>query len=377
MAKKDYYDLLGVQKTADEAALKAAYRKKAMEFHPDRNPDNKDAEAKFKEINEAYEILKDPQKRGAYDQYGHAAFEQGGGGGQGGFHGGFDFGGGGGMGDIFEELFGMGGRGRRSNGGRERGADLRYNMEISLEEAYQGKTASLKIPTAMSCEACTGSGAEAGSKPKTCTTCQGAGQVRSQQGFFSQVRTCPACHGRGQVIEKPCKKCAGAGRTTKERTLSVNIPQGVEEGTRIRLSNEGEAGMRGGPNGDLYIFISLATHGFFQRDGADLYCRVPISFVTASLGGTVEVPVINGSKMEVKVPASTKYGTRLRLTGKGMPILRSKNFGDMYVQVEVETPKNLTPRQKELLKEFEKESSKDTNPESAGFFAKAKGFWGG
>jgi molecular chaperone DnaJ len=365
MAKRDYYEILGVQKGADDATMKSAYRKAAMKWHPDKNPGNKDAEDKFKELNEAYEILKDPQKRGAYDQYGHAAFEQGGGQ-QGGFHS-QDFGS---MGDIFEELFGMRGGQRRQSNGRERGADLRYNMEITLEEAYRGKKPQITIPTAVTCEACSGSGAKAGSKPVTCKTCAGHGQVRATQGFFSVQRTCPTCQGRGQTIGDPCKECSGQGRKTKERTLEVGIPQGVEDGNRVRVSNQGEAGSRGGPNGDLYIFISVKPHAFFQRDGVDLYARVPVSMVTATLGGTFEVPMIDGKKMSVNVPEGTQSGRRFKLNGKGMPTTRGSSFGDFYVQVDVETPKSLTKRQKELMQEFEKESSKETNPDSASFFSK-------
>lgn len=373
MAKRDYYEILGVDRSADEAALKSAFRKKAMQHHPDRNPNNAEAEAKFKELNEAYQVLSDPQKRGAYDRFGHQAFDQGGPGGGPGFNGDF----GSSMQDIFEELFGMGGQRRRQSGGRERGADLRYNMEISLEDAFAGKQAQVRIPTTVTCEICSGSGAKPGSKPKTCGTCGGHGRVRASQGFFSIERTCPTCQGRGQVIEDPCGNCGGAGRITKERALSVNIPAGVEDGTRIRLANEGEAGFRGGPSGDLYIFLSLQPHPFFQRDGADLYCRAPVSMVTAAMGGTFEVPTIDGGRSQVKVPEGTQSGKRFRLTGKGMPVLRSKAVGDMYVQVDVETPRNLTKRQKELLAEFESESSKDTQPETDGFFAKAKAFWGG
>lgn len=368
MAKRDYYEILGVQKGADDAAMKSAYRKAAMKWHPDKNPGDKAAEEKFKELNEAYEILKDPQKRGAYDQYGHAAFEQGGGG-QGGFHA-QDFGS---MGDIFEQLFGMGGGQRRQSNGRERGADLRYNMQISLEEAYRGKKAQITLPTAVTCETCSGSGAKAGTKPVTCKTCAGHGQVRATQGFFSVQRTCPTCHGSGQSIADPCKECSGHGRKNKDRTLEVSIPQGVEDGNRVRVSNQGEAGARGGANGDLYIFISTKPHSLFQRDGADLYARVPISMVTATLGGAFEVPTIDGKKVEVKVPEGTQSGKRFKLSGKGMPTTRGNHYGDFYVQVDVETPKNLTKRQKELLTEFEKESSKETNPEGTSFFSK---FWG-
>ncbi|WP_448953947.1 molecular chaperone DnaJ [Labrys neptuniae] len=378
MAKRDYYEVLEVTREVTEVELKVAFRKQAMKHHPDRNAGNKEAEAKFKEVNEAYEALKDPQKRAAYDRFGHAAFEQGGmGGGGGGF-------GGGGFGsfsdifnDIFEDLAGRG-RGRGgSSGGRERGADLRYNMEITLEEAFNGKTATIKIPTSVTCDACSGSGAKAGSKPKTCGTCAGHGRVRATQGFFSIERTCPACQGRGEVIDNPCPSCGGAGRTTRERTLSVNIPAGVEDGTRIRLANEGEAGARGGPSGDLYIFLSLAPHEFFQRDGADLHCRVPISMVTAAIGGEFQVPTVDGSKAKVAVPEGTQTGRQIRLRGKGMPVLRSREHGDMYVQLFVETPKNLTRRQRELLAEFDEQSSKETQPESAGFFAKVRDFFDG
>lgn len=374
MSKRDYYEILGVPRDADEAALKSAFRKKAMQCHPDRNPGDEKAEAEFKELNEAYQVLSDGQKRAAYDRFGHQAFENGGGGGHPGFGGDFASS----MSDIFEELFGMGGGRRRgSSGGRERGADLRYNMDITLEEAFAGKSAQIRIPTTVSCEACSGTGAKPGSKPKTCGTCGGHGRVRASQGFFSIERTCPTCQGRGQVIEDPCASCSGAGRVTRERVLSVNIPSGVEDGTRIRLANEGEAGFRGGPTGDLYIFLSIEPHAFFQRDGQDLYCRAPVSMVTASLGGTFEVPTIDGGRAQVKVPEGTQSGKRFRLSGKGMPVLRSKAVGDLYVQVDVETPRNLTKRQKELLAEFEKESSKDTQPETAGFFARAKAFWDG
>jgi molecular chaperone DnaJ len=372
MAKRDFYEVLGVARGASEADLKSAFRKLAMKFHPDRNPGDKDCEHHFKEVNEAYDVLKDANKRAAYDRFGHAAFEHGTGAGAG-F--GADFASS--FADIFEDLFGMGG-GRRGRGsGRERGADLRYNMEIALTEAFAGKTATVRIPTAVTCEACSGSGAKAGSRPKACPTCGGYGKIRHAQGFFTMERTCPACHGRGQVIEDPCAACAGSGRVTRERTLSVNIPPGVEDGTRIRLAGEGEAGARGGPSGDLYIFISLAQHAFFQRDGADLHCRVPISMVTAALGGGFDVPTIDGGKTRVKVPEGTQSGRLFRLQGKGMPVLRARGTGDMYVQVMVETPQKLNKRQKELLAEFERQSSGETHPESAGFFAKVKEFLDG
>jgi molecular chaperone DnaJ len=371
MSKRCYYEVLEVERSVNDGELKSAFRKLAMKCHPDRNPGDASSESKFKEINEAYEVLKDADKRAAYDRFGHAAFEQNGAAG-GGF--GADFAST--FSDIFEDLFGMGGRrggaagGRRD--GRERGADLRYNMEISLEEAFAGKTAQVRIPTSISCEACTGTGAKAGSRPKPCPHCAGTGRVRHAQGFFTLERTCAGCQGRGQVIDNPCPSCAGSGRTTRERTLSVNIPPGVEDGTRIRLAGEGEAGVRGGPAGDLYIFLSLGGHEFFQRDGADLHCRVPISMVQAALGGDFEVPTIDGAKTRVKVPEGTQTGRRFRLHGKGMPVLRSRQTGDMYVQVMVETPQKLTKRQRELLGEFEKLSSQDTHPESAGFFGKVK-----
>jgi molecular chaperone DnaJ len=372
MSKRDYYEVLGVQRTATEAELKAAFRKLAMKHHPDRNPGDKDCEHRFKELNEAYDVLKDGDKRAAYDRFGHAAFEHGGAGGHG-F--GADFASS--FADIFDDLFGMGGRRRGGGSGRERGADLRYNMEITLEEAFGGKSAQIRIPTSVTCEACSGSGAKAGTRPRSCPTCGGQGRIRHAQGFFTLERTCPACQGRGQVIEDPCPTCTGSGRVTRERTLSVNIPAGVEDGTRIRLAGEGEAGVRAGPAGDLYIFLSLSPHQFFQRDGADLHCRVPISMVTAALGGSFDVPTIDGGKTKVKVPEGTQSGRRFRLHGKGMPVLRSKQVGDMYVQVVVETPQNLTKRQKELLTEFEKMSSHETQPESVGFFTKVKDFFDG
>ena len=363
MAKRCYYEVLEVERTAADGQLKAAFRKLAMKWHPDRNPGDKSCEVRFKEINEAYEVLKDPDKRAAYDRFGHAAF--------GGF--GADFAST--FSDIFDDLFGMSGR-RGRGGGRERGADLRYNMEISLEEAYSGKAAQIRIPTSVTCEACSGSGAKTGTRPTACPTCGGQGRIRHAQGFFTLERTCPGCQGRGQVIDNPCPSCSGSGRVTRERVLSVNIPAGVEDGTRIRLAGEGEAGVRGGPAGDLYIFLSLGSHPFFQREGADLHCRVPISMVTAALGGEFEVPTIDGSNSRLKVPEGTQSGRRFRLQGKGMPVLRSKQTGDMYVQVLVETPQKLTKRQRELLNEFERLSSKDTHPEAAVFFGKFKEFLG-
>jgi molecular chaperone DnaJ len=374
MGKRDYYEILGVARTSSDADMKAAYRKLAMQHHPDRNPGDADCEHRFKEISEAYDVLKDGDKRAAYDRFGHAAFEHGMGGNSG--HGfGDDFASA--FSNIFDDLFGMGGgRRTRGGGGRERGADLRFNMEISLSEAFSGKAAQVQLPTSVTCEVCSGAGAKPGTKPKTCATCSGHGKVRHQQGFFTLERTCPSCHGRGQVIDNPCASCSGSGRVTRERTLSVNIPAGVEDGTRIRLAGEGEAGVRGGPPGDLYIFLSMGAHEFFQRDGADLHCRVPVSMVTASLGGEFEVPSIDGNMSRVKVPHGTQSGRRFRLPGKGMPVLRTKQTGDMYVQVMVETPQNLTKRQRELLAEFEKLSSQETQPESEGFFAKVKDFFG-
>jgi len=369
MAKRCYYEVLEVDRTAADGELKSAFRKLAMKWHPDRNPGDRNCETRFKEINEAYEVLKDPDKRAAYDRFGHAAFEHGGMGGPAGFS--ADFGSA--FSGLFEGIFGMGGRGRS---GRERGADLRYNMEISLDEAYSGKTAQVRIPTSVTCEACAGSGAKTGTRPKACPTCGGQGRIRHAQGFFTLERTCPACQGRGQVIDSPCPSCSGSGRVTRERALSVNIPAGVEDGTRIRLAGEGEAGVRGGPAGDLYIFLTISAHPFFQREGADLYCRVPIAMVTAALGGDFEVPTIDGNQSRVKVPEGTQSGRRFRLQGKGMPVLRSKQTGDMYVQIVVETPQKLTKRQRELLGEFERLSSRDTHPESAGFFGKVKEFLG-
>jgi molecular chaperone DnaJ len=381
MAKRDFYEVLGVGKDADEKALKSAYRNAAKRLHPDANPGDKAAEQKFKELNEAYDVLKDQQKRAAYDRFGHAAFEQGmGGGGRG--PGGFgpDFTSS--MSDIFEDLFGdfMGGqRGRQKGGGRggaARGSDLRYNMEISLTEAYAGKSAQIRVPSSITCDTCKGSGAKPGTQPRTCTTCGGHGAVRSSQGFFTVERTCPTCQGRGQIIPDPCTACGGQGRVTRERNLSVTIPPGVEDGTRIRLAGEGEAGLRGGPSGDLYIFLSVRPHEFFQRDGADLFCKVPISMAVAALGGEIEVPTIDGKKARVSVPEGAQTGKQFRLKGKGMPVLRSAQHGDMYIQVTVETPVNLTRRQRDLLREFEKES-RNNSPESEGFFAKARAFWEG
>ena len=377
MAKRDYYDVLGASKGASADELKKAYRKKAKELHPDRNSDNPNAEEQFKEANEAYEVLKDADKKAAYDRYGHAAFEGGmGGGGQRG-PGGGDFSSA--FSDVFEDLFGdfMGGGGQR--GGRQRasrGSDLRYNLRIDLEEAYNGLQKAITVPTSVSCSSCDGSGAEGGAEPQACPTCSGMGKVRAQQGFFTVERTCPTCSGVGQIIKNPCKTCGGAGREQKERSLSVNIPAGVETGTRIRLAGEGEAGMRGGPTGDLYIFIEVKEHDLFQRDGVDLFCRVPVSMTTAAIGGDVEVPTIDGGRSRVKVPGGSQSGRQMRLRSKGMPALRGGGSGDMFIELAVETPVNLTGKQKELLRDFEK-LSEENNPELSGFFKKVKSFWDG
>jgi len=374
MAKRDYYETLGLSKAAGDQDIKNAFRKLAKEYHPDCNPGDHEAEQRFKEVNEAYEALKDPQRRAAYDRFGHAAFD-GNGMGPGGPHGfGSDFSAS--MSDIFDDLFGefMGGR-RRPRSGRERGADLSYNMEILLSEAYSGKVAQIRVPTSVTCETCAGTGAEPGSSPISCPGCNGFGKIRASQGFFTIERTCPNCHGRGEIIQNPCDDCSGSGRVTRERTLSVSIPAGVEDGTRIRLAGEGEAGLRGGPAGDLYIFLSVSPHELFQRDGSDLFCKVPITITTAALGGQVEVPTIDGGRARVKIPEGTETGRQFRLKSKGMPILRSTLTGDLYVQVEVETPQNLTRKQKELLKEFEKASTDTTNPGQSGFAQRVKDFW--
>jgi len=383
MAKRDYYDVLGAAKGAPADELKKAFRKKVKELHPDQNQDNPNAEAQFKDVNEAYDILKDANKRAAYDRFGHAAFEGGtgasaGAGFGGGRPGGGDFSSA--FSDVFEDLFGdfMGGGGRRNAGprGAARGADLRYNLRVTLEEAYGGKAATISVPGSTACEKCNGTGAEGGAEPTTCPTCSGIGKVRAQQGFFTVERTCPTCSGRGQVIKNPCGACAGAGRVQRDRTLSVNVPAGVETGTRIRLAGEGEAGLRGGPPGDLYIFIEVRDHGIFRRDGQNLHCRIPVSMTTATLGGKIEAPTLDGGRARVDVPAGVQSGKQLRLRGKGMPALRGNNFGDMYIELAVETPVNLTARQRELLNEFE-ELSKDNNPESSDFFSRVRKFWDG
>ncbi|WP_196260344.1 molecular chaperone DnaJ [Pelagibacterium limicola] len=368
MSKADFYSVLGVDKACDEAALKSAYRKLAMQFHPDRNPGDREAEAKFKEVSEAYDTLKDPQKRAAYDRFGHAAFNGGANG-----HGfGADFSSS--MSDIFEDIFGdfMGGGRQRQRDGRQRGSDLRYNLEITLEDAFTGATVDIDVPTLIHCETCEGSGAKPGTGFSTCRMCNGHGKVRASQGFFTIQQTCPQCHGRGQTMDQPCTDCHGQGRKQKSRTLSVDIPKGIEDGTRIRLGGEGEAGLRGGPAGDLYIFVSVRPHQLFQRDGADLYARVPISMVTAALGGDFEVPTLEGTRARVKVEPGTQPGNRIRLKGKGMPVLRSTQVGDLYVQLDVETPQKLTSRQRELLEEFQAISNAQTSPTSDGFFDKLK-----
>ena len=380
MAKRDYYEVLGVAKGASADEIKKGFRAKAKELHPDRNSDNPNAEAQFKEANEAYDVLKTADKKAAYDRYGHAAFEGGMGGGGGRPGGGM----GGGQGDfgsafsdVFDDLFGdfMGQRGGGGGGRRAaRGADLRYNLNVTLEDAFAGMQKSINVPTSVQCDGCSGSGAEGGAEPSTCPTCSGMGKVRAQQGFFTVERTCPTCSGMGQIIKNPCKTCRGAGRTEKERTLSVNIPAGVETGTRIRLSGEGEAGMRGGPSGDLYIFIEVAEHELFDRDGPNLFCRVPVSMSTAALGGNIEVPTIDGGRGRVQIPSGSQSGRQMRLRGKGMPPLRGGGVGDMIIELAVETPVNLTSRQKELLKEFEDLSS-ENNPESSSFFSSVKSFW--
>ncbi|HEV2562170.1 MAG TPA: molecular chaperone DnaJ [Rhizomicrobium sp.] len=371
--KRDYYETLGCKKGASIEEIKAAYRKLAKELHPDKNQGEKEFEHKFKEINEAYDVLKDDQKRAAYDRFGHAAFEHGMGNGRSGNP--FDFASS--FTDVFDDLFGefMGGRrARRQN----RGADLRYNLEITLEEAFKGRRAEIKVPSAVACEACGGTGAETGTKPEQCPTCSGMGKVRAQQGFFTIERTCPNCRGQGRIIKNPCKACSGSGHIQKERTLAVDIPAGVEEGTRIRLAGEGQAGMNGGSAGDLYIFISVAPHAIFQRDGHDLYCRAPVSFITAALGGSIEVPTLDGGRVKIAIPEGTQSGRQFRMRSKGMPVLRGGGVaGDLYVEVAVETPVKLSKKQKELLRAFEKESEPGTQPESEGFFAKVKEFLNG
>jgi len=378
MAKRDFYEVLGVSRGADKDEVKKAYRKKAKELHPDRNSDNPDAEEQFKEINEAHDILKDAEKKAAYDRFGHAAFEGGGGGrpgggfgGQGDFSSAFS--------DVFDDLFGDFMGGGQRGGGRHRatrGSDLRYNLGVSLEEAYTGTQKTIDVPTSVACGECNGTGAEGGAEPQTCPTCSGMGKVRAQQGFFTVERTCPTCSGMGQTIKNPCHVCAGVGRTEKARSLSVNIPGGVDTGTKIRLAGEGEAGMRGGPTGDLYIFVEVRSHALFQRDGIHLFCQVPVSMASAALGGDIEVPTIDGGRSRVKIPAGSQSGRRMRLRAKGMPALRGGGSGDMMIELAVETPVNLTSRQKEILREFD-DLAEDNNPQSSSFFSAVKSFWDG
>jgi molecular chaperone DnaJ len=381
MAKRDYYEVLGLKRGASADEIKKAYRQKAKDLHPDRNKDDPESERLFKEVGEAYDVLKDPEKKAAYDRFGHAAFEGGMGGGGGPRPGAGGFGPGQGdfasaFSDVFDDLFGdfMGGGrgGRRSRAAR--GADLRYNLRVTLEEAFAGLQKTIKVTSAVTCEDCDGSGAEGGAQPVTCPTCSGMGKVRAQQGFFTVERTCPTCSGMGQIVKNPCKTCQGQGRVPRERALSVNIPAGVETGTRIRLSGEGEAGMRGGPEGDLYIFIEVAPHDIFEREDTNLYCRVPVSVAKAALGGDIEVPTIDGGRSRVAIPAGSQTGRQMRLRGKGMPALRGGARGDMMIELVVETPVNLTARQKDLLREFEA-LSEDNNPKSNSFFSSVRNFW--
>jgi len=374
MSKRDYYEVLGLSKGASGDEIKKGYRAKAKELHPDRNSDNPNAESMFKEVNEAYDVLKDADRKAAYDRYGHAAFEGGmGGGGRpsggpGDFSSAFS--------DVFDDLFGdfMGGGRGNSRNRASRGSDLRYNLQVTLEDAYSGLQKSINIPTSIECGSCNGTGAEGGSEPTTCPTCSGMGKVRATQGFFTVERTCPTCSGIGQMIKNPCKNCGGQGRAEKDRALSVNIPAGVETGTRIRLSGEGEAGLRGGPSGDLYIFIEVREHDIFQREGGNLFCRVPVSMTSAALGGDIEVPTIDGGRSRVKIPSGSQSGRQMRLRNKGMPSIKSSQIGDMFIELAIETPVNLTSRQKELLREFEA-MSEDNNPESKSFFSTVRSFW--
>jgi molecular chaperone DnaJ len=376
MSKRDYYEILGVNRDASDDDLKKAYRKLAMKYHPDRNPDNPNAEEHFKEAKEAYETLSDGQKRAAYDQYGHAAFEAGG------MGGGNPFGAGGAQGfdfsDIFGDIFG-GGRGGQQRSNVHRGADLRYNLEISLEQAARGTETQIRVPTMAECGACHGSGAKPGTSPTTCTTCGGHGQVRMQQGFFSIQQTCPRCHGSGKMIASPCKDCSGSGRVKQHKTLSVKIPAGVDNDDRIRLSGEGEHGVNGGPPGDLYVVVHIKPHSVFQRDHNDLHCEMPISFATAALGGEIDIPTLEGTA-RIKIPPETQSGRQFRLRGKGIKGIRSTSHGDLHCHVMVETPVNLTERQKELLREFEtslnQHDSDKHNPRAKSWMDKVKDFFG-
>jgi len=366
----DFYELLECERTADDATLKASYRKLAMKYHPDKNDGCKDSESRFKAISEAYDCLKDPQKRAAYDRFGHAAFRNGAGAGGGAQ----DFGG---FSDIFENIFGefMGG-GQRASRGPRRGADLRYDMEITLEDAFRGKSTEVTVDVSAACDACTGTGATPGTSAKSCGTCAGQGKVRAQQGFFVVERTCPVCHGAGQVIADPCSACRGEGRVEKTKTLTVNIPPGVDEGTRVRLTGEGEAGMRGAPPGDLYIFLHVARHALFEREGTTLYARAPISFTTAALGGEITIPSPDGERHAIKIPAGVQSGRELRQRGAGMPVLQGRGRGDLVVRIEVETPTKLTTKQRELLEQFRATETGEQNPQTTGFFKKVKGAWG-
>lgn len=369
----DYYQQLNVSRDCDAATLKSSYRKLAMQWHPDKNPGDAAAEAKFKAISEAYDVLKDPQKRAAYDRYGHAAFTNGGGNNAGG--GGFAGGGFNDIGDIFETIFGGGGFGGQQQRGPARGADLRYDMEISLEEAFHGKTTEIDIDVSVGCEECDGSGAEAGTGVKRCHTCHGHGKVRAQQGFFVVERTCATCQGRGEVIERPCHVCYGEGRVDKPQTLEVEIPAGVDSGTRIRLSGKGEAGARGAPPGDLYIFLHLQRHDIFEREGTTLFTRAPISFTLAALGGEITIPGLDGEKHEIRIPAGIQSGKQIRQRGAGMPVLRGNGYGDMVVQIDVETPTKLTKEQRQILREFQATETGAETPNSTGFFGKLKEAW--
>lgn len=369
MAKQDYYDVLGVQRDADEAEIKKAYKRCAMKYHPDRNPDNKEAEDKFKEVAEAYEVLSDEQKRAAYDRMGHAAFEQGGAAGAGGF-------GGANFGDIFGDVFGdIFGGGARQRGGAQRGSDLKYTLTMDLEQAVKGTTTKIKVPTLVACKPCSGSGAKPGSKPVPCKTCAGAGQVRMQQGFFSVQQTCPTCRGRGTVISDPCTACRGQGRVEEEKVLSVKVPAGVDNGDRIRLSGEGEAGLAGGPTGDLYVQVAVRPHRIFERDGAHLYCEVPISIIDAALGGELEVPTLDG-KVMLKVPEGTQTGKSFRLRGKGVVPIRGGAAGDLVCRVVVETPVNLSKHQRELMKQLQASlEGNDHSPQRQSWFDGVKAFF--
>ena len=372
MADRDFYDILGVQKNASDDEIKKAYRKLAMKHHPDRNKDNKDSERKFKEATAAYEALKDPEKRAAYDQYGHEAFRQGGMGGAQGFG---DFAGG--FSDIFEEFFGGGFSTSSRQRGPQRGNDLRYNMSISLQEAFNGKKSQIKIPSYDGCDLCSATGSADKSGPSACSTCGGQGKVRSTQGFFSIERPCPTCGGEGSSIKNLCLKCSGTGQVKKQKTISVTIPPGVDTGTRIRISGEGEPGQRGAGNGDLYIFVEVQKDKLFDREEENIFCQIPISITTAILGGEVDVPTIEGKKGRLNIPSGTQSETQFRLKGKGMSVLRQTRRGDMYVEVTVEIPVNLNSKQKAILQEFEKEggTSKKHSPKSQSFFTKLKEVW--